>query len=169
MLKHLLIPLDGSELAAAALPYAQSILAPGGSITLISVVQPLDAPVYDFYPAPMPRTRSYVDELGEATRYANDYLKKIADDLHAAGIKAVYLRVETGEPATEIVAAAMRIHADAIVMSTHGRSGFSRWLFGSVTQKVLSAAPCPILVVPGRQTIPALEAERAPVGVPQVS
>ncbi|MDZ4763771.1 MAG: universal stress protein [Chloroflexota bacterium] len=169
MIKHLLIPLDGSELAATAIPLAKSILAPDGKVTLLSVVQPLDTPVYDFYPVPMSLTRGYGDELKEASRYAQDYLEKIADNLRADGVKSVFIHIETGDPAVEIVAAAEKMHVDAIVMSTHGRSGFSRWLFGSVTQKVLSAALCPILVVPGNQPAPMLEADTARAGVPNVN
>ena len=46
-------------------------------------------------------------------------------------------------------------------MSTHGRSGFSKWLFGSVTQKVLSAMPCPVIVIPGYDELVAPTEEKA--------
>ena len=60
--------------------------------------------------------------------------------------------VEAGDPATVIVETAQKLHVDAIVMSTHGRSGLSRWLFGSVTQKVLAASCCPVFVIPAKVT-----------------
>jgi nucleotide-binding universal stress UspA family protein len=157
MLKNIIVPLDGSTLAEAALPYAKSILAPGGKLTLLSVVQSPEAPLYDFYPAPMPRVRSFEDELNDAVRYAQDYLERIAGDLREQTDCAVITRTEAGDPALEIVAVAEEAKADAIVMSTHGRSGLSRWIFGSVTQKVLGAAPCPIFVVPGAMSAKADE------------
>jgi nucleotide-binding universal stress UspA family protein len=55
--------------------------------------------------------------------------------------------IRTGDPAREIVAAADRLRADVIVMATHGRSGFDRWVLGSVTDKVLRRATCPVLTV----------------------
>ena len=62
----------------------------------------------------------------------------------------VGVEVHVGEPANVIVETAERLKVDAIVMSTHGRSGLSRWLFGSVTNKVLSANVCPVYVIPSK-------------------
>lgn len=153
MLNHLLVPLDGSELARTALPYAKAILAPNGRITLVSVIQPPETPIYDFYPAPMPHSNTYATDINTIIHYAQDYLEHIADELRDEGFSRVHVRVETGDPAAEIVAVAEQVQADAIVISTHGRSGFSRWLFGSVTQKVMTIAPCPIMVIPGKNPV----------------
>jgi nucleotide-binding universal stress UspA family protein len=150
MLKNILIPLDGSQLAETAVRYAKEILAEDGKLTLLSVVQPPEVPMYDFYPTPAPRMRSFEDEMKDAVKYAQDYLEKLADELRSDLGVTVITRIENGDPALEIVAAAEESKSDAIVMSTHGRSGLSRWIFGSVTQKVLAAAPCPILVIPGK-------------------
>jgi nucleotide-binding universal stress UspA family protein len=62
--------------------------------------------------------------------------------LHADG------EVRQGKPAGEIVRAAQDLRADLIVMGTHGRSGFQRWVLGSVAEKVLRQAPCPVLTIP---------------------
>lgn len=64
--------------------------------------------------------------------------------LHADG------EVREGKPAGEIVRAAHELRADLVVMGTHGRSGFQRWVLGSVAEKVLRQAPCPVLTVPAR-------------------
>jgi len=55
--------------------------------------------------------------------------------------------VRVGSPAEEIVKAARDTHADLIVIATHGRGGLSRVLFGSVTERVVRHAPCPVLTV----------------------
>ena len=59
-------------------------------------------------------------------------------------------RLAEGQPAERILEQAEELAVDAIVMSTHGRSGVSRWVFGSVAQKVLSGASCPIFIIPLR-------------------
>ena len=62
----------------------------------------------------------------------------------------VNIEVCVGNVTSVIVERAHALHVDAIVMSTHGRSGLNRWMFGSVTQRVLALMPCPVLVVPGQ-------------------
>lgn len=62
--------------------------------------------------------------------------------LHAEG------ELREGKPAAEVVRAAQDLHADLVVVGTHGRSGFQRWVLGSVAETVLRRAPCPVLTVP---------------------
>ena len=62
--------------------------------------------------------------------------------------------VLSGYPAEEILRAAEKHHADIIVMGTHGRTGIDRIIFGSVAEKVVTAAPCPVLTVKPRPTEP---------------
>jgi nucleotide-binding universal stress UspA family protein len=57
--------------------------------------------------------------------------------------------MQTGTPAVVIASAAKKLKADLIVMSTHGRTGLSHLLLGSVAEKVVRTAPCPVLTVPG--------------------
>lgn len=71
------------------------------------------------------------------------------------------IRVEVGEPAHTILQVASELDVDLIIMSTHGRSGVSRWLFGSVTGRVLSMAPRPVLIVPSHQQQQKFEREIA--------
>ncbi|MBZ0276472.1 MAG: universal stress protein [Anaerolineae bacterium] len=147
MLNHVIVPLDGSELAEEAITHAKNIVAPQGKITLLSAVDIPEVPIYGYYPPAaipdyesaeenlLPRAQSYLDELG----------KHVKEDGFTVGTEA-----HVGEPAQVIIEAAERLKVDAIVMSTHGRSGLSRWLFGSVTSKVLSAKPCPVYVIPSK-------------------
>jgi nucleotide-binding universal stress UspA family protein len=70
----------------------------------------------------------------------------------------VNLETPVGKTSSVIAERAKVLHVDAIAMSTHGRSGLSRWVFGSVTQRVLGLMPCPVLVVPG-QVSPSVQTE----------
>lgn len=151
MLSKIIVPLDGSDLSERALDYARQVISPTGEIVLINVVDVPDFPIYTVYPmpiaAPEPDYSAVITNMLDGSR---EYVEKIAENLRLSGhrVKTV---VESGEPAVKILEQATQLEADAIVMSTHGRSGLSKWLFGSVTQKVLSAMPCPVIVVPGLQ------------------
>lgn len=169
MLKHVLVPLDGSQLSEQALQYAQDLICSGGKITLLSVVElPVD---YDYTLVDIPLTvvtaRSY-DESDYDKTYnrVRDYLHGKARDFVDDGIVTECV-VESGEPATVIADIAARRSVDAIAMTTHGRTGINRWLFGSVTQKVINIMPCPVLVVP--DLVREKSEEEAPASVRQVN
>lgn len=151
MLKHILVTLDGSELAELALPYAQQIITAGAKITLLTVFDVPDLQVYTLYQVPMVVQENDYDRfVSNMETSGREYLNRVAESLAAQGYQVDAL-FEAGDPATVIVDTARKLNVDAVVMSTHGRSGISRWLFGSVTQRVLSDMPCPVLVVPGRE------------------
>lgn len=151
MLKRILVPLDSSKLAETALPYAQQIIEEGGQISLLMVVERIDifAP-NENAPLLVPEVRNLAAEKEDVIqKHAQDYLTRIATEIPGTNLK-VETTVQFGKPADEIVDFAENILTDIIVMSTHGRTGLSRWLLGSVTQKVLSASPCPVYIVPGK-------------------
>jgi nucleotide-binding universal stress UspA family protein len=147
MLQHLLVPLDGSPLAEEALEHAKNIVDPHGKITLVTAVDLPEVPLYGYYPAvSTPDFEAATHEmLPQAKSYLESVAKRIATDDLTIAIEA-----DIGEPAEVITAVAVKYRVEAIVMSTHGRSGLGRWLFGSVTNKVLSAKPCPVYVVPSK-------------------
>lgn len=168
MLKHLLVPLDGSALSEQALDYAQDVIAPEGKITLLSVIEvPAD---YEYALVDIPMTvvtaRQFTEaEYNNAHRRVHDYLNNYARRLTAKGF-AVECVVESGDPATVINDVANKNDVNAIVMTTHGRTGLNRWLFGSVTQKVISQMLKPVLVVPGtvpeKVQVPIKDSQTAP-------
>jgi nucleotide-binding universal stress UspA family protein len=88
--------------------------------------------------------------------WAKGYLEAATASLTEEGfvVKPV---VEIGEPAHIIAETAVKEHVDAIMMTTHGRSGVSRWLFGSITNKVLNVATCPVLVIPSKEKLKLME------------
>ena len=154
MLHHILIPLDGSQLAEKALDYLHQIAGSETKVTLLIAITPPEHIVYGMYgeagmapgvsPNPAVEYDTITDDMLEQSRL---YLKRVADELRPR-VASVTTKIEMGAPADIIVETATAQQADTIIMSTHGRSGLSRWLLGSVTQKVLSAAPCPVYVIP---------------------
>jgi nucleotide-binding universal stress UspA family protein len=150
MFEHVLVPLDGSQLAERALEHARQIVNRQGTITLLTAVDVPEIPMYGLYPpASIPDYQAAVED---ALPQARAYLEQIARELVAAGYR-VSTEAQIGDAAEVIARTAEELGVDAIVMSTHGRSGLSRWLFGSVTSKVLSAKVCPVLVVPSKSEV----------------
>jgi len=149
MLFHVLVPLDSSELAENALGYARLLVEPTGKLTLLNVLIVPQYPIYDFYPGPGSVVQDFEQLLKDMVPKAKDYLEQIASNLRTETLQ-VDTKIMIGDPAEAIVEASGELGVDAIAMSTHGRSGLSRWLFGSVTQKVLTASCCPVFVVPSK-------------------
>lgn len=152
MYRRILLPLDGSTFAERAWPHALAIAkAAGSELHLLTVVPLLDNPqmaVVDLYP--MYVYRSYLmDQQEEMRRLQADvhaYLQGLCQRSQAAGVAAEAV-VRFGQPAEEILSYAHQAGCDLIVMSTHGRSGLGRWVYGSVADKVLRGADIPVLLV----------------------
>lgn len=138
MFAHLLVPLDGSRLAEAALPHALALAARFDStLTLARVVGPTFAELTEQVTA--------VDRL--AAREAALYLGDIQYSLREHGFQANYRVLCGRQPAAEIARCAAQLDVDAVVMSTHGRSGISRWVLGSVAEQVLQAVRQPVFLI----------------------
>lgn len=113
------------------------------TVALVHVMAPM-IPAGNLYVAP----RTYDEWAAAATESARQTMGKLLKQARAAGVKAKSI-VLVGVPADVIVRAARTRRADLIVMGTHGRSGLSRVLLGSVASRVIAAAPCPVLTVRG--------------------
>lgn len=134
---RILVPLDGSALAEAALDAALD-LGRGGAPTLM-LVRAAEAHTL---PGADP-----TDEQVAVVREAEQYLAAVADRLAKRGIKNLETGVWYGPAAAAITEAAKLKKADLIVMSTHGRSGLGRLILGSVTESVLRGTTTPICIV----------------------
>jgi nucleotide-binding universal stress UspA family protein len=155
MFKHLLVPLDGSELSEKALATARLALGSEGTLTLLNVVDIPDPNLVLLYDMPViPAYEDHHKLVARAQSNARDYLQQLAQRMQLPPTITVHTEVYLGNPTSVIVERAQALHVDAIVMSTHGRSGFSRWMYGSVTQRVLALMPCPVLIVPGQSSSP---------------
>lgn len=142
MYKRILVPLDGSALAEAALSHAVQLAASsGGEIVLLrAVISPYSIVAPDLVLA----GQSIDQELLE--QQAEQYLHALAARLASGGLP-VRTVTSAGPVAEAILDHARTLEADIIVMSTHGRGGLSRWVYGSVADRVLQAAPCPVLLI----------------------
>jgi nucleotide-binding universal stress UspA family protein len=155
MFKHLLVPLDGSELSEKALSTACQVLGSEGTLTLLNVVDIPDANLVLLYDMPViPAYEDHHKLVATTQANARAYLQQLVQRLQLSPAITVHTEVYLGNPTSVIVERAQALHVDAIVMSTHGRSGLSRWMYGSVTQRVLALMPCPVLIVPGQTSSP---------------
>jgi len=148
MYKKILVPLDGSKLAECALPHAEELAKGCGTekVILVSVTERVQG--YRAFEEPsQPLGQQLVPEaFGKKEQQAQRYLGRIAKAMEAKGIK-VDTEVLLGDPAEEIVIYAKHPGCDLIVMSSHGRSGPSRWAHGSVADRVFRGSPVPVLMV----------------------
>ncbi len=136
--KHILVPLDGSELAEEALLPALAIAQlMQASLTLIRVIPPFLREVDDQY------TAAATDILQEK---AGAYLLAVRERVTAV-YPGVTIKLAAGPVAETIIEYAAAQKIDLIVLSSHGRSGISRWVFGSVAERVVRGASCAVLIV----------------------
>ena len=140
MYKRILLPLDGSRLAEQALPHA--IAQAQGSeakLVLLRVAETLPhAPGVSA--ADLERVRR------QTIIWAQEYLELVTEQVHEQGVQVESATVE-GRPNIEITRFAEANSIDLIVLSSRGRSGFSRWLMGSVADRVVRGATVPVLLV----------------------
>jgi nucleotide-binding universal stress UspA family protein len=142
MFKKILIPLDGSALSARAVPMAYALAGPDTELVLVQAIDPVRiAEGISAYGA----GATWLDERRQPHRKAADELALVRASLPAD--LSVDSYVTEGDAAGTIVDTARETKADLIVMSSHGYTGVRRWVMGSVAEKVLRAAPCPVLVV----------------------
>jgi nucleotide-binding universal stress UspA family protein len=145
MYKRILVTLDGSRLAEQALPHAVIHAEQfGAEIVLLKVLEPLTEPSM--------AGRGAVQSAEKAsTQLAQDYLKEVASKLRQQNIPTQTATIE-GRPYLQIVRFAQENQIDLIVMSTRGHSGLSRWLLGSVADRVVRGATVPMLLVQAKAT-----------------
>ena len=142
---RILVPLDGSAFSEAALPVAVDVLGTAGELVLVCVVSPDDHVELD----ERGKVVAYLDQQDKGARgEARDYLRRIAGqltqrdpDLHVA------CEVRLGDAANSIVVTQIDRGADLVVMATHGRTGLSRSVMGSVAGAVLRTGTTPVLLV----------------------
>ncbi|HET9016237.1 MAG TPA: universal stress protein [Thermomicrobiaceae bacterium] len=141
MIGTVVVPLDGSSLAEAAIPLAQVIAERSGAMLQLLQVVPSDA-------------SAAVQE--QAREYLRAQARRIDD--------RVQISIHLGDPAGEIVDGAAELLDPIVVMTTHGRSGLRRWAFGSVAERVIHGARTPVLLIrSGTAPPPAIRAILLPL------
>lgn len=138
MFTRILVPLDGSNNAEKALPYARALArALEIPVTLMTVVETGT----DLFPK---KVRHFDTLIKDSLRSSEEYLKKISRTFVGTSIQ---YKVEKGRAEDAIIMNAAADNGTLIAMATHGRSGLNRWLLGSVTEKVVRGANNAVLVV----------------------
>jgi nucleotide-binding universal stress UspA family protein len=137
-LQRVLVPLDGSELAESALPYAAEVARRvDAEVELVRVVQYQMGAGFGLY---------VEDPLGELEQAVREYLLEVEKQVRQEGVR-VTANVLWGFAGTRIVDAAHATPGTIVVMTSHGRSGPGRWVLGSIADKVVRSTDVPVLIV----------------------
>jgi nucleotide-binding universal stress UspA family protein len=150
--KKILLPLDGSSFSEASIPYVKELAkGTGGEIVILRVSEPPVLPA-DRSPAIKPSWEEYRDMLmAEIQRQAEKYLEGIRANLGKSGIKA-RSQATVGKAAENILQVAQKEDINLITMTTHGRTGVSRWVYGSVASRITEESLQPVLLI--RPSVP---------------
>jgi nucleotide-binding universal stress UspA family protein len=158
MSEKILVPLDGSALGEAALDYVRDFiqgLSPETQVTVVlmhvitTLTHQLDVHSGGVGTVIIPYTDEETENMKKDSRL---YLARVSKKFSDLKVEVKTHVVQGDNPAEEIVKAEEELSCDLVAMSTHGRSGLSRWAFGSVTDKVLRAGSVPVLMVRARRT-----------------
>lgn len=142
-MKRILVPVDFSKPSMRALDYAIDLSKPfGAEVTVCSVVEP----IYLAVPYADGQSAAIASLIIEQRRNAVAQLNRLRKRYSARGVDLTTCVVE-GVPAEAIAAVADRLKTELIVIATHGRTGLSHLLLGSVAERVVRSAPCPVLTV----------------------
>jgi len=146
MYKHILIPTDGSELAGHAVTHGLSLAkSMGAKVTVVVVEAP-----FNVFSVSESRARHMSEEFTkheeQIKKHAAAVLSHARDKAKASNVPCDTLQMEHEQPYQAIISAANDKGCDLIVMASHGRSGISAVLLGSVTNKVLTHTKTPVLV-----------------------
>jgi nucleotide-binding universal stress UspA family protein len=137
--QHILVPMDFSGDADQALNYAMELAGKlGARLTLLHVIQ---RPVASARAMGLSLATYFQQLEREAIETMNDHARRA----HQAGLECD-VAIEQGEPYQQIIDLATTKQVDLIVMGTQGRSGLERFFIGSVAERVVRLAPCPVLV-----------------------
>lgn len=140
--ENILVPVDFAPHSAEAVAVACDLaLRYSGAITLVHVHEPVDYALPEGYVLYTP------DQLNRITAELNNRLRATQRDVENFGVSRVDTHLLQGAAAVEIVELARSRGFDLIVMGTHGRTGLKHVLMGSVAERVLRSAPCPVLTV----------------------
>ena len=149
MYNKIMVPLDGSDLAECVMPHVEAITA-GCKITnvvFVRVVNPVQLPVSVPARGEFGFGEKERRELeGQRKHTADTYLKKIVENTCLEGARLNYEVLE-GKVADTLAHWAEENGVDLIVIASHGRSGVSRWVMGSVADRVLRSACVPVLMI----------------------
>jgi len=144
-IKRIMIPLDGSSLSELSLKPAAVLAKATGAVLLLLHVQEPYVIIVD------EELNSQVAELKDEK--ARAYLNLVAQKEELVGVEREVLTVK-GPVAESIIDSVTEYDVDLVMMSSHGRSGFGRWVYGSIAEKVLRHAPCGTIILQAKADVP---------------
>ena len=149
----LLVSLDGSEMAESVLPHVKALAKQRSTepinVTLLRVCEPPNTPSYyspEIAEVPLNWGEYMEKEVALCKQMSREYLARIEKQFKDIGV-SVQSEVLVGKAIDKIVDYAQNNPFNLIVMATHGRSGLSRWVYGSVTENILQGVSSPVLLV----------------------
>ena len=146
-IRRILFASDLSKASAKAFDIAVTLAtATRAKLTIIHVIAPFSPLVSERYG----RLETIKELHLEMRQWSQQEIEKLAQKATRAGVRAAVLIAE-GDPAGQIVRAARSTRADLVVVGTHGRTGLTRFVVGSVAARLVATAPCPVVTVPDRQ------------------
>lgn len=154
MYQKIMAPLDGSELSECVLPHLEAI-AKGCNvkdIVLVRIVEPFGLSSGSHVAFSNEEIKT-IDSRHEAE--AKEYMEAIAGGLEKKGLKAA-TKVIVGRVADSLAEYAEKNGVDLIIIATHGRSGISRWTWGSVADRILRSACVPVLMIRAPGCVPGI-------------
>jgi len=170
MYQNVMVPLDGSDLAECVLPHVKDFIKSSlaKTVVFVRVIEPLPLLVYGELAETFPLStyaEPYADRLdhwqsveAERKSAAEEYLKKASSFLNEYG-ERVQCEVLVGKVAQTIAAYAEDNKVDLTMIATHGRSGVSRWIMGSVADRIFRSSNAPVLMVRAPDTNKAMTRE----------
>jgi nucleotide-binding universal stress UspA family protein len=155
--KKILVPLDGSELAECVLPHVESIAKGCGveTVTFVRVAEPIRMTISRNIVSPF-SAEDWNQMESESRAAAENYLNQLMNRVRYDGINVELEVLGGGLEADMIADHASKTEVDLIIIATHGRSGVSRWVWGSVADRVLRSACVPVLMIRAPGCIPGI-------------
>ena len=154
MYQHILVPLDGSELAECVIPHVKAI-ALGCAVVKVTLIRGIGklhihgGLETHISPEELERIESH------SVQNAREYLEKVVAQLRDEGI-AAGVEIVHGDVVNTLIEYASNNEVDLIIMATHGRGGIGRWVMGSVTDRILRSACVPVMMVRAPGCIPSI-------------
>jgi len=155
MYKKIMVPLDGSKLAECVFPHLDSLVKGGqvGEVVFVRVVEPYNFSLMS--EEELPKAEDILRFDSEAKAVGEKYIQTVADRAKSNGV-AVRGKILIGRPSVKLAEYANNGGFDLVIIATHGRSGVSRWVWGSVADRLLRAVCIPILMVRAPGCVPGI-------------
>lgn len=146
-LRKILLPLDGSEFAEAAIPYVENLAkGPDNEVVLLTVVEPISIPLFAVHSGGFDWEKYEKDVMSKVEKEARHYLTRKENSLRDKGL-AVSSAMLIGKPAKTILQYAEDNSIDLIGLSSHGLSGITKWVYGSTASKIIEGSSKPVLLI----------------------